>query len=1042
MDQRFDERRVTRALLLTATGAISIISFCAVAADIYQAAPAGAAEKALSGFNNLWQPGKTWDTGNPTREGEAILYQNLAQNAEIARTRTDSEVRSAYLFDRRNQSYSIIDGLGELADPFREETGAYTTITDMPADASNREYDEKGNGLGTTNNRLGKVVELVSVLRGSNSSTSPDKAYFSYPRPFRQTLDGKSLDYVTVKQLVPVRSNDPSNDGGFPSGHTNAAFLTGVGLAYAVPSEYNSLIMQSASLGYSRVVAGMHSPLDVMGGRIHAIFYSIENLMANPELREQAYSQVQRFFGETCGAGCDTTTNIESAYSQYQQDKQQYLKETAFNFTPTGDTSKAPVVPRNAEVLIETRYPYLSVEQRRQIFASTETASGGPLDNGSGYDRLNLLEAGNGYGAFDQNVTINMDAAKGGYSAADVWLNDIDGSGSFTKQGTGQLTLAGRNNWSGGTTIEKGTLVGTNGQALGTGKIVDNATLTYDLIGDSRVSNDLAGNGTFNKQGVARLNYLGDGRGFTGATNVKEGTLAVNGRLGGNISVDDGATLGGSGEAGTIRLKKGSSLAPGNSIGKLSSAGNITFEDGSHYDVELSRDSSDSLTSAGSVNIGQADVRLHDENNTHLLSQQSLASLDGRSYHIITANGGVNGNFSSVQPDYLFLGASTRIDTDGKGITLIAGRNDRSFASVAHTANEHSVAIAADSLPRGNAVREALMLSRSESEARDALNSLDGQLHADIQDTLLDNQSLIRTTLDERMRQAAGLPETSGIRTDDGRVWGRVLGDRRHADSRNGAAGFNESTFGVMLGSDRELGYGWRGGVAGGYTRTKQNSHFGDGDIDNWDLALYGSKLWGSINLRLGGNLGWHDINTERYVGWNEVSGRTRQDASYNAFSNQLFANIGYQFGDRDLNLEPYAGLSYAYVRRDSFSEHGHGAGGLKGDSNQTEQFLSNVGIHSGAQWRSAQGAIIHTGLALGWQHTLNGVDRTAGLGFISNGSSFDVHSPDAPRDAMTVNAGLGIQMRSNVDISLNYRGLISGSRQDNGVEGVLSWRF
>lgn len=1040
MDQRFDERRVTRALLLTTAGTISIISFCAVA-DTYQAEPAGAAEKALSGFNNLWQPGSTWDTGNPSREGEAILYQNLAQNAEIARTRTDSEVRSAYLFDRRNQSYSIIDGLGELTDSFKKETGAYTTITDMPADAGYREYDEKGNGLGTTNNRLGKVVELVSVLRGSNSSTSPDKAYFSYPRPFRQTLDGKSLDYVTIKQLMPVRSNDPSNDGGFPSGHTNAAFLTGVGLAYSVPREYNSLIMQSARLGYSRVVAGMHSPLDVMGGRIHAIFYSIENLITNPELREQAYSQAQCFFGETCGAGCGSTINIESAYSQYQQDKRQYLKETTFNFTPTGDTTRAPVVPKNAEVLIETRYPYLSDEQRRQIFASTETTSGGPLDNGTGYDRLNLLEAGNGYSAFDKNVIINMDAAKGGYSAADVWLNDIDGSGSFTKQGTGQLTLAGRNNWSGGTTIEKGTLIGTNGQALGTGKIVDNGILTYDLISDSRVSNDLAGNGTFNKQGVAQLNYLGDGRGFTGTTNVREGTLAVNGRLGGNISVDDGATLGGIGEAGTIQLKKGSSLAPGNSIGKLSSAGNVTFEDGSHYDVELSRDNSDSLTSAGGVNIGQADVRLHDENNTNLLSQQSLASLDGRSYHIITAHGGVNGNFSSVQSDYLFLGASTRSDADGKGITLIAGRNDRSFASVAHTANERSVAIAADSLPIGNTVREALMLSRSESEARDALNSLDGQLHADIQDTLLDNQSLIRTALDERMRQVADLQELSGIRADDGRVWGRVLGDRRHTDSRNGAAGFNGSTYGVILGSDRELSYGWQGGVAGGYTRTNQNSHSGDGDIDNWDLALYGSKLWGNINLRVGGSLGWHDINTERYVGWNAISGRTRQDASYNASSNQLFANIGYKLGDRDLNLEPYAGLSYANVRRGSFSEHGHGTGGLKGDSNQTEQFLSSVGIHSGTQWRGAQGAIIHTGLALGWQHALNGVDRTSSHGF-SNGSSFDIHSPDAPRDAVTMNAGLGIQMRSNVDISLNYRGLISRSRQDNGVEGALSWRF
>ena len=51
---------------------------------------------------------------------------------------------------------------------------------------------------------------------------------------------------------------------------------------------------------------------------------------------------------------------------------------------------------------------------------------------------MNLFEAASGYGAFVTDVTVNMDASKGGFNASDNWMNDIDGTGSLTKAGTGQ----------------------------------------------------------------------------------------------------------------------------------------------------------------------------------------------------------------------------------------------------------------------------------------------------------------------------------------------------------------------------------------------------------------------------------------------------------------------------------------------------------------------------------------------------------------------------------------------------------------------------
>mgnify|MGYP000706622571 CR=1 FL=1 len=38
-------------------------------------------------------------------------------------------------------------------------------------------------------------------------------------------------------------------------------------MAYAVPQQYSQMMLRSSELGNSRIVAGMHSCLDVIGGR-------------------------------------------------------------------------------------------------------------------------------------------------------------------------------------------------------------------------------------------------------------------------------------------------------------------------------------------------------------------------------------------------------------------------------------------------------------------------------------------------------------------------------------------------------------------------------------------------------------------------------------------------------------------------------------------------------------------------------------------------------------------------------------------------------
>ncbi|EBZ0180335.1 AIDA autotransporter-like protein ShdA, partial [Salmonella enterica subsp. enterica serovar Havana] len=71
--------------------------------------------------------------------------------------------------------------------------------------------------------------------------------------------------------------------------------------------------------------------------------------------------------------------------------------------------------------------------------------------------------------------------------------NAISGSGQVEKSGDGTLTLSGSNTYTGGTTINDGTLIATSVDALGSGDVTDNATLALNTGGT--FDNAISGSG-------------------------------------------------------------------------------------------------------------------------------------------------------------------------------------------------------------------------------------------------------------------------------------------------------------------------------------------------------------------------------------------------------------------------------------------------------------------------------------------------------------------------------------------------------------------
>ncbi|PAD66381.1 hypothetical protein CHH83_24295 [Bacillus sp. 7586-K] len=434
----------------------------------------------LSKFHELWTPGTSWDNG--TVLNAQVHNHNIDTVISITNNRTEEEAAAAYLDDRRHQSYSDISGLGNYSDKFKEGANAGTTISDdIPEDATSVKYEDGGNPNGNwadEDSSLGSMVKLVNTLRGSAATTNPAKSYYNYMRPFRWS-DEVSL----VPALVPAKKDDPTSDGGFPSGHTNAAYLAAYALAYSVPEKYEELMTRASELGNSRIVAGMHSPLDVIGGRVMATATAaaVLNDPANASLKEAAYQQAH-----------DVLLTQEGTSENYEANKEKFTERLTYGFEQIGDTTKPMIVPKGAEVLLESRFPYLDATQRRWILYTTGLPSGYPvLDDAEGWGRLNLFTAAGGYEAFETDVTVTMDAAQGGFNASDSWKNDIAGPGKLTKLGTGTLTLTGDNSYSGGTVIEEGSIVADSSTALGQGEVINNGgTLNEDVTSSLNIGDD------------------------------------------------------------------------------------------------------------------------------------------------------------------------------------------------------------------------------------------------------------------------------------------------------------------------------------------------------------------------------------------------------------------------------------------------------------------------------------------------------------------------------------------------------------------------
>ncbi len=275
----------------------------------------------------------------------------------------------------------------------------------------------------------------------------------------------------------------------------------------------------------------------------------------------------------------------------------------------------------------------LRLENDDAAGTGTITTQGSVIDYSNGINIANPID-------LDSNTTQLQVSAGGAIQSGTI--SESNGPRPLEKIGAGGLVLSGTNTFTGPMTISSGGLATTNGSAIGdTTPVILNGASSGFFVIDSETIGSLSGSGltriaagetltvggndastsfsgliednggpgNFTKIGGGTLNLTGDST-YTGPTIVDGGTLLVNGLIVSDVTVGNGATLGGSGEVGAVTVN-GGTLAPGNSIGTLTVNGAFVLTPDAAYEVEVNAaGAGDKVIVNGTVNLTGATLRV------------------------------------------------------------------------------------------------------------------------------------------------------------------------------------------------------------------------------------------------------------------------------------------------------------------------------------------------------------------------------------------------------------------------------------------------
>ena len=394
------------------------------------------------------------------------------------------------------------------------------------------------------------------------------------------------------------------------------------------------------------------------------------------------------------------------------------------------------------------------------------------------------------------------------------------------------------------------------------------------------------------------------------------------------------------------------------------------------------------------------------------------------------------------------------------------------------TRNERATGAAVDAAFNAGAFPTALgpLLNLSAAAMPAALNALSGEVHASTAGVLVDESLYPRSAVLGRLRQAsygghasmaslsvggpqafAGGEELSALAygkspivtkaprmvppaSYDVTFWAQGFGARGKFDGDGNATDVRRDLAGFFSGVDTRVGTGGRVGIATGYTGSRYAlDGRGSGNVETGHLMGYGGWSFGALNLRAGGAVAWHTIDTNRSVAFPGFFDSLT--ANYNGRTGQIFGEAGYGFAFGNVAVEPFAGAALVKFTTDAANERG-GPAALAIAANSFDAGYSTLGIRAASMIPLAYDMMLVPRASLAWQHAFNEVTPDARLAFIAAPAPFVIAGAPIARDSLLTEAGLDLAIGRGMTLGISYVGQLAHNVQDHAAKGKFSWKF
>jgi len=813
-------------------------------------------------------------------------------------------------------------------------------------------------------------TEVAEVLAGSTSGIAPGASL--QVAAAGTTGDGLLLNNQMYQDLYNkgVRIFNQSN-GVSPVGAS-------VGLALSLHALYQPYVARQALFIWSTGNDGAAQP------NLNA---SLPSLFSDLQSGWLAVTAVNAVGGSNGYSFSDTVPGVISSYANRCGVAANWCLAAAGDFisgtsgTRVFGTSFAAPAVSGAAAMVQQAYPWMNADLIRQTILSTATDMHDPATYGWGL--LNASKAVNGPALFDQRLALGPNVNVQFDNASSVFKNDIGGDAGLNKSGSGQLTLAGNNTYTGASNVLGGRLNITGAVASSV-----NVGASGQLGGDGgRI------HGNVNNSG--RVNNSGAGLTIDG-NYVAVPTAVLANQLNTTLTVGGAAILG------------NSHLVATTPSGNQDPSGYVTQQVGVTGKV---------ISAAGGVSGQFKDLSFEADGVSFtpgvfiaatLLYQAQQVDLQISRTNVVSMAAAAFGNDPTRSNAAANLETGLQAADQMVASGNVNGTNGAFLASAA-----------------------ALQKSASVAVAGQVLDSLSGQIHASAQALTFQQSQALNRDLGNRLSalgsQAQG-PDGTGL-------WVSAIGASGKL-SESGYATGDTSLWGGQFGVDTHLGPDTIVGAALAYADSTASFDRlgGQSKGRNTSVSLYGRQAFGNSGWYASGRAGVASIDST--VTRTAVIGNTEQNLSAGHADSlwSAYAESGYVLPlSADTRLTPYAGLAYDHLKRGGFTESG-GVFGLTADSQSYRQTAGLLGLRGDSRFQWSGGMSVVQAYAA-WQHAFTAGSLDFGAAYVgAPAAGFTVQGIGLPRNSGWVGLGLNTAVDKRWGWYLNYDAQLGDGGLRNNV--------